>query len=56
MLIQQSYRPDEKSGMEKALALIGKLGSRIPLYRLQCNMLPEAAWTAYQVLHADTDQ
>jgi hypothetical protein len=56
MFIQQCYRPSDKSGMEKALALIGKLGSRIPLYRLQCNMLPEAALTAFQTLYADTDQ
>ncbi|MBP0970471.1 MAG: hypothetical protein J5753_00390 [Oscillospiraceae bacterium] len=55
VLIQQSYRPNDKSGTEKALALIGKLGSRIPLYRLQCNMHPEAAWTAYRTLSADTD-
>ena len=55
VFIQQCYRPGDKSGMEKALALIGKLGSRIPLYRLQCNMLPEAAFTAFQTLSADTD-
>ena len=55
VLIQQSYRPNDKGGTEKALALIGKLGSRIPLYRLQCNMQPEAAWTAYRTLSADTD-
>jgi hypothetical protein len=53
MLIQQSYRPDEKSALEKALELIGKLGKRIPLYRLQCNMLPEAALTAYGTLSGD---
>ncbi len=55
LLIQQSYRPNDKSGTEKALALIGKLGSRVPLYRLQCNMRPEAAWTAYRKLSTDTD-
>ena len=55
LLIQQSYRPNDKSGTEKALALIGKLGSRVPLYRLQCNMRPEAAWTAYRTLSTDTD-
>ncbi|WP_297958106.1 hypothetical protein [uncultured Ruminococcus sp.] len=54
-LIQQSYRPNDKSGVEKTLALIVKLGSRIPLYRLQCNMLPEAALTAYNTLNTDTE-
>lgn len=55
MLIQQSYRPNEKHGVEQTLALIGTLGRRIPLYRLQCNMHPEAAWTAYRTLSADSD-
>ena len=54
-LIQQSYRPNEKKGLEKTLELIGKLGNRIPLYRLQCNMLPEAALTAYKTLSRDTE-
>lgn len=53
VLIQQSYRPNEKSELEKTLGLIGKLGSRIPLYRLKCNMLPEAALTAYNMLSKD---
>ena len=49
-LVQQSYRPNDKKDLEKTLELIGKLGSRIPLYRLECNMLPEAAFTAYRTL------
>ena len=54
-LIQQSYRPNDKTSLEKTLGLIGKLGSSLPLYRLQCNMLPEAAFTAYEKLNTDTD-
>ena len=54
-LIQQSYRPNEKSGLEKTLALIGKIACCVPLYRLKCNMLPEAALTAYHTLNKDTD-
>lgn len=56
VLIQQSHRPNERSGLEKTLSLIGNLGKRIPLYRLQCNMLPEAALTAYKMLSQDTDE
>ncbi len=55
VLIQQSYRPNEKKGLEKTLELIRKLGSRIPLYRLKCNMHPDAAWTAYRALSQDTN-
>ena len=53
-LIGQSYRPNSKNDLEKTLELIRKLGRRIPLYRLKCNMLPEAALTAYNNLCGDT--
>ena len=49
-MIQQTYRPDEKDALEKTLEIIKKLGSSLPLYRLQCNMQPEAALTAYEAL------
>ena len=54
-LIQQSYRPNNKKKLEKTLALLGKLSSRLPLYRLKCNMLPDAAFTAYKALTTDTE-
>ena len=49
-LIQQSYRPSDRDDLEKALGLIKEIGGRIPLYRLRCNMLSEAAWIAYNTL------
>ena len=49
-LIQQIYRPKEREPLEKTLELIGELDRRIPLYRIECNMLPEAALTAYETL------
>ena len=52
-LIQQSYRPKDKQQLSKTLALIGKLSGRVPMYRLQCNMLPDAAFTAYSALSAE---
>ena len=55
VLIQQSYRPNDRGAVEKTLALIAKLAGRIPLYRLSCNMLPEAALTAYHTLDQDTE-
>ena len=50
IMVQQSYRPDNKPALEQTLHLILELGRRIPLYRLKCNMLPEAALTAYEML------
>lgn len=50
LLIQQSYRPKEKSELEKTLSLLSRLGKKIPMYQLYCNMNPEAAFVAYNVL------
>lgn len=47
MLCQQSYRPCSPIGAQKMLALVDRLGSSVPLYRLGCNMEPEAALVAY---------
>ena len=53
VLVQQSYRPNDKTALEKTLKLLGELGRRIPLYRLSCNMHPDAAFTAYEKLSGD---
>ena len=50
VLIQQSYRPKEKTELEKTLSLLSRLGKKIPMYQLYCNMDPEAAFVAYNVL------
>lgn len=47
MLCQQSYRPSEPAALAKTLTLVDRLGSTMSLYRLGCNMEPEAAQTAY---------
>ena len=49
-LIQQSYRPNNKLELEKTLALLSRMGKKIPMYQLYCNMDPEAALVAYNVL------
>lgn len=51
VLIQQSYRPREKDDLVKALGLLSRIGKQIPLYQLYCNMLPDAAFTAYNTLN-----
>ena len=52
-LIQQSYRPNNKLELEKTLALLSRLGKKIPMYQLYCNMDPEAALVSYNVLSGE---
>ena len=47
MLCQQSYRPAQPAALRKTLALVDLLSSSVPLYKLGCNMEPEAALVAY---------
>ena len=57
MFIQQCYRPRDKAGLEKTLMLLSRLGKKIPMYQLYCNMNDEAALTAYNVLNgADNER
>ena len=48
MLLQQVYRPADAVQMKKTLALIDRLAEMTALYRLGCNMDPEAAEVAYR--------
>ena len=50
VLIQQTYRPKDKVELEKTLSLLSRLGKKIPMYQLYCNMNPDAAFTSYNVL------
>ena len=47
MLLQQVYRPADPAALEKTLHLIDRLAASVKLYRLGCNMEPEAAEVAY---------
>ena len=47
MLCQQSYRPAQPAALRKTLALVDLLSSSVLLYKLGCNMEPEAALVAY---------
>ena len=53
VLIQQSYRPNNKVELEKTLSLLSCLGKKIPMYQLYCNMDPEASFVAYNVLSGE---
>jgi hypothetical protein len=47
MLFQQSYRPADPEKLAKTLPLVDALLQRAELYRLGCNMEPEAAMVSY---------
>jgi hypothetical protein len=52
MLLQQSYRPAEPEKLLKTLVLAEQLGKTVKLYRLGCNMDPEAARVSYEGMQA----
>lgn len=47
MLVQQSNRPENPDAMVQTLGLIAQLGQSVSLYRLGCNMEPQAADVSY---------
>ncbi len=55
MLMQQSYRPNDALAMMKTMELVDRLGSLAALYRLQCNMEPEAAEISYKAMSERKD-
>ncbi len=56
MLIQQSYRPLDPAALAKTLSLVDRLSRTVPLYRLECNMDPEAAELSYNTMKEGTRQ
>lgn len=48
-LLQQSFRPEDDPALTiQALQLLSQLSQQVGLYRLYCNMNPEAARVAYE--------
>ena len=50
MLMQQVYRPMDGAAMKKTLELIDRLAASVSLWRLGCNMDPEAARISYNAM------
>lgn len=50
MLFQQSQRPQNPANMEKYMELIDKLANGVELWKMGCNMDPEAAVIAYEAM------
>ena len=53
MLCQQTHRPGDPAAVAKTLTLVDRLGSMVPMYRLGCNMEPEAAQVAYRGMNQE---
>jgi serine kinase of HPr protein (carbohydrate metabolism regulator) len=47
----QAYRRVEAMDTEKILQLLGRIAEHVPLYRMGCNMDPEAADVAWKGMH-----
>lgn len=48
MLLQQTYRSQDETRLRSILNLIDRMSGMVSLYRLGCNMNPEAAEVAYR--------
>ena len=54
MLVQQVYKPTNPQKLIKTLQLIDRLAGNVKLYRLGCNMKPEAAEISFGKLSENT--
>ncbi|MBO7376582.1 MAG: hypothetical protein J6V01_05700 [Clostridia bacterium] len=50
VLIRQIYRPDDPMMLAATLTLADRLASSVKLFRLGCNMAPEAARVSYEMM------
>ena len=50
LLLQQIYRPEDYAKTAKTLQLTDELTQTVPVYRLHCNMEPDAATVAYNAM------
>ena len=51
ILLGQTYRPMNADAMQRTLTLVDRLAAAVTLWRLNCNMDPSAAQTAYEAIH-----
>jgi hypothetical protein len=49
-LLASVYRPDAADGMKKTLELVAQLTKRVPLWKMECNISPEAAIMACEAM------
>lgn len=52
-LLQQTNRPDNAEKMQRVFALLDRMCRNLSLYRLECNMNPDAVTTAYNGMNTE---
>ena len=52
-LLQQTYRPQSPVALMKTMELLENVASNVPLYKLRCNMEPEAARVAFEGMNTE---
>lgn len=52
-LLQQTYRPQSPVALMKTMELLDVVASNVPLYKLRCNMEPEASRVAYEGMNIE---
>ena len=53
MLFQQSQRPQSRVNLPRYMTLIDALASQVPIYKMNCNMDPQAARMAYAAMSGE---
>ena len=48
MIVQQTHKSSNPVSARRTMELIDRLMESVPIYRLSCNMEPEAAKVAYE--------
>lgn len=56
MMLQQIYRPRDGAAMTRTLPLIDRLTGSVTLWRLGCNMEPEAAQVSYNAMRGEAHE
>ncbi len=56
MMVQQVYRPLDAAAMMRTLPLIDRLTGSVTLWRLGCNMDPEAAEVSYNAMRGEANE
>ncbi len=49
-ILAQTVRSADPAAMTKLLELLDKLVTTVPVWKLECNMDPEAAWVSYRAM------
>lgn len=55
-ILHQTVRPHEEDAMDKLLQIIDKVLTYVPVYKLHCNMEPEAAEVAYNEMNKKQEE